>query len=217
MTQVTAFPTWDIPTRCFHWLLVICVFLSWLSHELEWHQVHRYSGYTVLVLVVFRLGWGVVGSAHSRFSDFVAGPARVWAYWRRGEWEGAGHNPAGGWSVLVLLLLLLVQAMTGLFNGDGLLFDGPFYHALDSSWIDQLGELHEQVFWVLLGFIGLHISAVAYQQFRRPRRNLLGPMFSGGEQGREAPVSPWRAVLLLALCAAALALAVYLAPSPPVY
>jgi cytochrome b len=217
MNTEARFPLWDSPTRLFHWLLVIAVFLSWLSHELEWIQVHLWSGYSVLVLVGFRLLWGFWGSVHSRFRDFVSSPARVWAYWRRGEWSGVGHNPAGAWSVLALLLLLAAQALTGLFNSDGLLFDGPLHYALASSWTDKLGELHEWLFWVLAGLIGLHVAAVLYSQFFGARRNLLRPMISGGDSGREAPVPAWRALVLLLLCAGLLGLAVYLAPSPPVY
>ncbi len=126
-------PTWDLPTRLFHWLLVWAVFLSWLSHEYEWFQLHLWSGYSVLVLVAFRFFWGFFGSQHSRFNDFVRSPARVWRYWRGGVRSQSGHNPAGGWSVLIMLALLLLQGLAGLFNSDGLLFDGPLYHALDSS------------------------------------------------------------------------------------
>ncbi len=208
------YPTWDIPTRLFHWALVLAVFLSWLSHEMDWIDVHLWSGYTVLVLVVFRLAWGFLGSVHSRFSDFLRGPASVLAYFRgRASSEAPGHNPAGGWSVVVLLVLLLTQAGSGLFNSDGLLFDGPLSYALDSSWTDKLGELHDQLFWVILGFIVLHLLAVAWYQFVRGD-NLLGPMLTGGVQGMAAPVPVWRALLVLGVCVGLLALAVYFAPEP---
>ena len=206
-------PVWDLPTRLFHWLLVIAVFLSWLSHELDWIDVHLWAGYSVLVLVAFRITWGFIGSVHSRFADFVRGPVAVLAYWRGRTEQGPGHNPAGGWSILALLLLLLVQALTGLFNSDGLMFDGPLYHALDSDWTDRLGAVHEELFWVLCGFITLHVLAVLVYQFGK-RENLLGPMLHGGSGGRAAPAPLWRALLVLALCSSALALAVYLAPEP---
>jgi cytochrome b len=207
-------PVWDVPTRLFHWLLVIAIFTSWLSHEFEWVKVHLWSGYTVLVLVAFRLAWGFLGSAHSRFSDFLKSPPAVWRYWREGELAGPGHNPAGGWAVVAMLVLILVQASSGLFNSDGLMFDGPLYYALDSAWSDKLGALHEKVFWVLLGLIALHIIAVLYYQFGSRQQNLIGPMFNGGEGGRQAPVSLWRAALLVLICVALLAGAVYLAPEP---
>ena len=210
---MTTHPTWDLPTRLFHWLLVVCVGLAWLSHEQDWIEVHLWTGYTVLVLVVFRIFWGVFGSVHSRFSDFVRSPVEALRYLRYGGEDGPGHNPAGGWSVLVLLTLLLVQALSGLFNSDGILFDGPLYHALDSSLTDKLGELHDQLYWVILGFVGLHVAAVLYYQLLK-QRPLIGAMISGGHAGSGAPVSSCRAVLIVVVCCGALALAVYLAPEP---
>jgi cytochrome b len=208
------YPLWDLPTRLFHWLLVLAIFASWLSYELEWINVHLWSGYTVLVLAGFRLAWGVVGSAHSRFSDFMLSPVAVWRYWRGADSTGLGHNPAGGWAVLLMLLLILAQAVSGLFNSDGLLFEGPLYHALDSDWTDKLGALHAQGFWALLGFITLHIAAVLYYQFGSRAENLIGPMFTGGDGGQQPPVSLWRALVVLVLCGAVLAAAVYWAPAP---
>ena len=210
-----SYPTWDIPTRLFHWLLVVGVFLAWLSHNQDWIEVHRWNGYTVLVLVVFRILWGFVGSVHSRFADFMRSPAAVLRYWRGAAADTPGHNPAGGWSVLVLLTLLLVQATTGLFNSDGLLFDGPLRHALDSSTTDLLSEIHDQIYWVILGFVGLHVAAVAWYQWGK-RQQLVQAMVNGGQAGVEKPAPLWRAILVLAICAGALALAIYFAPAPKV-
>ena len=91
-------PVWDLPTRLCHWGLVIALVLSWVSQEEDYLQVHEISGYAVLLLVCFRIVWGFTGSIHSRFADFLCGPATVWAHLRgRGETR-IGHNPAGGWS-----------------------------------------------------------------------------------------------------------------------
>ncbi len=206
-------PVWDIPTRAFHWLLVIAVFLSWLSSELDWIDVHLWSGYTALTLVVFRLGWGVVGSLHSRFSDFLRGPKTILSYLRGEEPRRPGHNPLGGLSILALLTLVLAQAVTGLFNSDGLLFDGPLYYALDTPWSDRMGAWHETLFWVLVGFVALHLVAVLFYQFGK-RQNLIGPMITGGENGAAAPAGLLRALLVVAISAGLLALAVYFAPEP---
>jgi cytochrome b len=210
--------TWDGWTRLTHWLLVLAVLLSWISYEEDYLQVHQYSGYLVLVLVVTRLVWGFVGSVHSRFSDFIVSPPAAVRYLlgRHKIESGAGHNPAGGWSVLVLLLLLLLQAVTGLFNSDELMFDGPFYHALDRSWTDRLGAMHEWVFWVLSGFIGLHIVAVLFYQWGRGK-DLIGPMLHGGSQGERSPRPFWLALLIALLLGAALYIAIQYAPKPEVF
>ena len=208
------FVVWDSPTRVFHWCLVLAVLLCWISAEEDYLQVHQYAGYTVLVLVLTRVVWGVIGSVHSRFSDFLVSPLHVLAYLRGRLPSRPRHNPAGGYSVLVMLALLLLQALTGLFNSDGLMFDGPFYHALESRWTDKLGEIHATAFWVLLGFIGLHVASILYYQVLR-RQDLLTPMLLGGLGGRAAPRPAWLALLVLLVCVGGLAVAIYYAPEPP--
>ena len=211
--MTTIYPLWDLPTRSFHWLLVLAVFVSWLSHELEWIRVHTWSGYSVLVLVGFRLLWGFWGSGHSRFRSFLRGPATLVNYWRGNHIDQPGHNPAGGWAVLLLLILLLLQALTGLFNSDELFFDGPLFHLLDSQWTDRLGAWHERIFWALLAMIILHLAAIAWYQWVKGQ-DLVRPMLSGGNTGTVAPVSLWRALLFLVVCSGLLALAIYLVPEP---
>ena len=210
---MSAYPLWDIPTRLFHWLLVSGLALAWFSHEQDWYEVHRWAGYAMVVLVSFRMLWGVWGSRHSRFVDFVRSPRAVLRYWRGQGDAVVGHNPAGGWSVLALLLLVLTQGVTGLFNSDDLFFDGPLHFALDSDVADRLGALHDQLFWIIVGFSVVHVLAVAWYQFVLGKP-LLQPMVSGGSTGAEPPASILRALALLALCAGLLALAIALAPEP---
>src|SRR5580698_10065108 len=104
---------WDIPTRLFHWSIVALVIVSWFSADQAYMSVHLWSGLTLLALLLFRLGWGVLGSSTSRFSDFLHPPHKVIAYLRT-QARGArilhaGHNPAGGLMVVVLLAVLLAQ------------------------------------------------------------------------------------------------------------
>ena len=210
-------PLWDIPTRLFHWLIVACLPLSWWSAESGNFELHQWLGYSVIVLVVSRVVWGIVGSPHSRFVDFLVGPRRVVAYLRGEQARSAGHNPLGGWSVVALLLLLLLQAVSGMFNSDDVLFNGPLYHAADVELRDALGLVHEVAFYVLLTLVGLHILAVIYHQFRRHEK-LLQAMVRGsasGREGRVAPVSAWRVLPVVLLVALALWGLLQLAPPPP--
>ena len=209
---------WDGWTRVTHWLLVLAVILSWVSYEEDYLQVHQFSGYLVLVLVLTRLVWGFVGSLHSRFSNFLVSPLAALRYLLGREQAASpvGHNPAGGWSVMVLLFLLLLQALTGLFNSDELMFDGPFYHTLDREWSDRLGALHETVFWVLTGFIGLHVVAVMFSQWVR-HRDLIGPMLHGGSGGQGAPRPLWVGLLIAVIFGGLLYVAIQYAPQPEVY
>lgn len=210
-------PLWDWPTRLFHWSLPVLLPLAWWTAEEGQMERHQWIGYTVLVLVVFRLGWGLIGSRHSRFTDFIRGPGTAYAYLRGRIPAGAGHNPLGGWSVLVLLLLLLTQAVSGLFNSDRILFDGPFYHVVDGSTRDFLGVVHEWAFNGLIAMVVLHLLAVAWHQLRL-REKLLQAMLLGRAEGREgeAPAVPvWRALVLIAVVCGLFWWVLQQAPPPP--
>ena len=124
---------WDLPVRVFHWALLLAVAGAWCTHAagVAWVRYHGWCGYTVLVLVAFRLLWGIVGTRHARFTSFVRGPVatlRYAAQLARGTAPHlAGHNPLGAWMVLVLLAALLAQALLGLFGNDEIFNFGPLY------------------------------------------------------------------------------------------
>jgi cytochrome b len=209
-------PLWDIPTRVFHWMLVAAVALAWWSAEQERYDIHEWTGYTLLVLVVSRIVWGFVGSVHSRFTDFVAGPGSILAYLRGQGSPTPGHNPLGGWSVLALLTLLLLQAVSGLFNSDDVLFSGPLYYAASGELRDAMGQVHDIAFNILLGLVALHVLVVLYHQLIR-RDGMIRAMLVGsapGRVGEAAPVAVWKALLLVALLALLLWLGLEQAPQP---
>ncbi len=203
---------WDLPTRLFHWSLLPLFIAAWVSAEEGYMEVHEWCGYTVLVLVGFRILWGFAGSSHSRFSSFLRGPAAVLEYFKRGEWSGEGHNPAGGWSVVAMLALLLSQGVSGLFNEDDIAFSGPLAH-LAGDLADSVNEWHELNFNLLLAMTGVHVIAVLL--YLRRGKNLVRPMVTGGMAGnRTVTASPWLALALLAASAALLWWLLSLAPKP---
>lgn len=205
---------WDLPTRLFHWLLVALFAFSWASAELggnamEWHMR---SGYVLLGLVIFRLLWGVAGSATARFSQFVKGKGAILAYLRGTTSATVGHNPLGGWVVVAMLALLLLQAATGLFANDDIITEGPLYHLISKDISDALTELHEGVFDVLLALAGLHVAAIFFYLFIK-RDNLIRPMLTGRKQvpadiAEPRMVGAWRALPLAAIAVAAVYLLV---------
>ena len=201
---------WDLPTRLFHWTLVALMIAQWLTAEesstMDWHV---WGGYAVLALVLFRLIWGFVGSETARFSDFVRGPGAALEYVRallRGETPHyLGHNPLGAWSIVAMLVLLLVQAGTGLFANDDILIEGPLYAWVSKDTSDWLTTIHKLNFNLLLLVIAIHLSAVLFYLLVK-RENLIHPMLSGqkrlpSERAGQAPrlVSPWRGLAALAV------------------
>lgn len=204
-------PVWDLPVRLFHWLLVLLIGFSWLSGEMEWMDWHFYSGYAVLALILFRILWGFVGSTHARFGDFLYGPGALFDYIRslpsRTAKKFAGHNPLGGISVVLILLCVLLQASTGLFANDDVLYEGPLYKHVSKELSDFLTTVHKWNFEALLVLAGVHIAAILYYLLWKSE-NLVKPMFTGRKHlpaGAAPPrmASAWLALVLVVVCAAA--------------
>jgi cytochrome b len=210
-------PVWDLPTRLVHWLLAALIAFSWWSAEYQHTDWHIWSGCAILTLLLFRVLWGLVGSSTARFSTFVRGPGAIRDY-LGGRWTGIGHNPLGALSVMALLLVTAIQVGLGLFaqDEDGI-YAGPLSRLVSSDRSDLSRDLHETWFYVLLGFILLHLGAVAFYRLVRGKR-LIGPMIIG-----RGPVDPavepmhpgkwWAALISLA---AALAITRWvIAGAPP--
>ena len=162
---------WDVPTRLFHWLLVTLILCAWISFEfnetfadpdLIWH---RYNGYTLLILVLWRLLWGAVGSPASRFANFLHWPWNALRYgvdlirWR--ERHYLGHNPLGSYMILALLALVATQGVFGLHAADPESSTwGPLGLQLSEETGLWFAKMHGWLFEnVLLVFIALHIAA----------------------------------------------------------
>lgn len=164
-------PVWDLPTRLFHWLLVVLVLSSWVSFEfnetigdpeLVWH---RYNGYAILILVLWRLLWGIVGSPASRFANFLAWPWTAMRYGldlaRNREAHYLGHNPLGSYMILALLALLALQGTLGLFATEhNSVMWGPLAPLISDESSEWFGEIHGWLFEaILLIVIAIHIAA----------------------------------------------------------
>jgi cytochrome b len=204
---------WDLPTRLFHWVLTLLVFFSIVSAKIggNWLDWHMRSGYCILTLVLFRIMWGFAGSHHARFANFVRRPGVVLAYVREmrsgSAASQAGHNPLGALSVVAVLLVLLLQASTGLFANDSIASEGPLAKLVSGSTSDRLTTVHKTNQYVIYMLIALHLGAVAYYYFAK-RENLVLPMLTGDKPGTGLAASRddlgvrIRAAILLAIAAA---------------
>ncbi|MDE2357347.1 MAG: cytochrome b/b6 domain-containing protein [Alphaproteobacteria bacterium] len=197
---------WDAPVRLVHWAIAALVAFSWWSAKSDHLAWHRLSGYTILGLLVFRLIWGVIGSETARFSSFLAGPRTVLAYLGGRAAPRVGHNPLGGWSVVVLFTLLAIQVGLGLFSVDEDAIEaGPLDRFVSFNTGRAITHWHHLVFNLLLVFIGLHLVAIAVYAARR--RDLVSPMLSGRAILPPGATAPRRAGLAPFVVAATLALA----------
>lgn len=173
---------WDGPIRLFHWGVVVLVFTSWLTQYENWMQAHEIAGYTTFAALLFRLAWGVVGSDTARFRSFLKNPVAAFAHLRhfprREPDREIGHNAAGGWMVLVLLLLLAIQVGTGLCANDQIMTYGPLAERVGLDWSDWLSHVHALNFVGIEAAVLLHVAAVfAYMLLKG--QNLVRPMVTG--------------------------------------
>jgi cytochrome b len=195
-----AIKVWDWPVRLFHWAIVLLLVVQLVTGKIGGNLMpwHVYSGYAVLVLVIFRILWGFVGSTHARFASFLAGPAATLRFARRLFSRQAvpqvGHNPLGGWMVVVLVLSLAVQTITGLFANDGVATQGPLASLVTIDVSNDLALVHRASLKVLLVLSGLHIAAVLFHWLVK-KDNLVGAMFTGVKRVPRAAVRERREAL----------------------
>jgi cytochrome b len=171
---------WDIPTRLFHWLLVIGIFAMWLTADvLDRLGLHMAIGYALIGLIIFRLVWGFIGSDTARFTQFVRCPRTIITHLKKPK-SGVllGHNPLGALSVLAMILSVMVQLGTGLFSNDQIYNEGPFSDYVSEHMQDLMSEIHEINFYILLGLIALHLTAIAFYQIKK-HEPLVRAMITG--------------------------------------
>lgn len=204
---------WDLPTRIFHWSLLLCIVGLFITVNLggNWMQWHFRFGYAVFTLLLFRVVWGFVGGRWSRFASFIYAPSTVVAYLKgRGQPEhSVGHSPMGAGSVFAILGFLLMQVASGLFSDDDIAFQGPLAKLVSSARVSSATWYHKEVgSKVLVALIFLHVVAIFYYLYKK-KQNLITPMLQGDKQ-LPLPVLPSRddaasravAAAVLAACAA---------------
>lgn len=213
---MTVVRVWDLPTRAFHWALAAAVPAMVVTGELggNWLEWHFRLGYAVLTLLLFRLGWGFLGGHWSRFSTFLRGPRTVYAYFRQQAPASiaVGHNPLGGYSVMAMLLVLLLQAISGLMSDDDILHAGPLAHSVSEGVVRAMRTLHAGAGKrVLILLVLLHVAAIVWYRLRQ-KQNLLGPMVHGDKElergapdSRDDSQARGLALVLLLGCAALVA------------
>ena len=115
--QENTIRVWDPIVRIGHWTLVISFLVAYFTED-EFLTQHVWAGYVVGVIVCIRLVWGLTGSKHARFSDFVRSPAATFGYlgdlMRHKAKPYIGHNPAGGAMIVALLIGLSGITYSGL-------------------------------------------------------------------------------------------------------
>lgn len=161
---------WDPLVRLFHWSLVALFIFSFATGD-EWKAAHIYSGYAIAVLLLVRVAWGLVGTRHARFSDFVHSPVTVARFLAESARLKArryvGHNPAGGAMVIALILMISGIAATG------------YMMTTNAFWgLEWVEDAHEALVYLTLGLVVLHVAGVVFASLEH-RENLVMAMVTG--------------------------------------
>lgn len=195
---------WDPIVRLGHWTLVAAFFTAYLTED-DFLTVHVWAGYVLAGVVTLRLLWGLIGTRHARFSDFVRSPLAVLRYMgdmARGRARRyVGHNPAGAAMIVALLASLTVTAASGLVlyayeEGAGPLApmlvetapaaavaaDGARsrdeYRHRENEAEEVWEEIHEIFANLTLLLVVLHVAGVVLSSLAH-RENLIRAMITG--------------------------------------
>lgn len=187
--QTDTVRVWDPLVRVFHWTLVLAFFTAYLTED-DWLDLHTLAGYTVLGLVAFRLLWGLIGTRHARFGDFVRRPREVLAYLKEvltlHPRRYLGHNPAGGLMIVLLLVSLLATTGFGLAVYAVEEGAGPL-----AGWLAGAGEstehlveeVHEFFANFTLFLVAVHVAGVIIESLLHGE-NLVRSMVTGRKAAR---------------------------------
>jgi Ni,Fe-hydrogenase I cytochrome b subunit len=221
---------WDVPTRWFHWINALSVLgliatglvilnddalgLS-ASGKILLKSIHVSFGYVMALNLLWRFIWAFFGNRYARWRSILPGGpgylASLRAYaasFLSGEpQQFVGHNPLARIGVFLLLLLLLIQLVTGLVIAGTDLFWPPFGHWF-AQWVAAPGvdpaivqpgavdvidkasyqamrafrgplvEVHEFAFYTLAILIVLHLIAVVLTELHEGG-SITSAMFRG--------------------------------------
>jgi cytochrome b len=190
MEQHREIKVWDPLVRVFHWGLVSAYLVAWLSEdEVMW--LHTNAGYLMLALISIRILWGLIGTRYARFSQFVVSPSKVWGHLkavsRLKVKSYVGHNPAGGWMIVAMIVALLFTGFSGMALYGAEEHAGPlasWFAGAGEGMEDFLEETHEFFANFSLFLVFVHVSGVVVESLLQ-RETLVRAMITGRKLIRE--------------------------------
>lgn len=165
MSSPESVMTWDWPHRLWHWTfagaIVVSLFTG-LSGDLELMDLHIATGVGIIGLLVFRVGWALWGGRYVRVTAYRTSPGAVWRHLRGRGTQVTAHSAPGAAMAIVMFVCVLVQVSSGLFASDDIYTDGPFSHYLSDAGVDLATGIHTRAYWLVLGLIITHLSALGW-------------------------------------------------------
>lgn len=182
---------WDIYLRLFHWLLAVCIIVSFVSVRMDEMEVHFISGHIILALIIFRIIWGIVGSRTALFLSFIKGPKAILRYLKASDSPEfkpmIGHSPIAALSVIALLVVISAQVITGLMSDDEIFLQGPLAQFVSYDTAYQATTYHAYIPRLIVGLVILHLLAIAFYRLVK-KENLVKPMITGSKTLRDKDI-----------------------------
>jgi cytochrome b len=184
MNSMNKVKVWDPLVRFSHWLLAVCFLIAYLSED-DFMGIHAWSGYIIIMLLIIRLVWGLIGNRYARFSNFATTPAIALQYTKDTlclrSVRYIGHNPAGGLMIIIMLITLSILSLSGLVVYGIEEQAGPLAPWLANSgeWLEDISEeVHEFMANLMLILIAIHLLGVLVESLIH-RENLVRSMING--------------------------------------
>jgi len=161
MSELKSYAVWDVGTRCFHWINVLCVTALAVvgtvilnagdlgvnnAGKVTLKTVHTWIGYVFVLNLLWRIVWAFLGNRYARWRSILPGGGGYFqairryaaAFFTSQPEQYLGHNPIGRLSVAAMLLLMTAQAITGLVLTGTDLFYPPIGHWI-AQWVAAPG------------------------------------------------------------------------------
>ncbi|MBU3014221.1 cytochrome b/b6 domain-containing protein [Poseidonibacter lekithochrous] len=176
---------WSIPTRLFHGLFVFFILLAYITAEednlLNYHAI---IGYAILILLGFRIIWGLFGPKYSKFKDFPISINRVKEFISNifnSEQKFVGHNPLASYVMIAIFITIFLIIITGSLTLGIQEGKGIFSH-LNSSMFKEMElfeEIHETLSTLLILLIIAHLGGIAFDKLFHGEHETLNSIFNG--------------------------------------
>lgn len=176
---------WTLPTRAFHWLFVVFILLAFVtSEEDRLLNYHAIIGYAILILLVFRLFWGVLGPKYSHFKDFPISIKRVKKFLSNmfnSEQKYVGHNPLASYVMIAMFVTIFLIILTGALTLGIQEGKGVFSYLNISMFRDMelFEEVHEVLSTLLIVLIVAHLGGIVFDKLFHGKHKTLNSIFSG--------------------------------------
>jgi len=188
MSELKSYTVWDVGTRCFHWINVLCVTALAVvgtvilnagdlgvnnAGKVTLKTVHTWIGYVFVLNLLWRIVWAFLGNRHARWRSILPGGrgyfqairCYVAAFFTSQPEQYLGHNPIGRLSVAAMLLLMTAQAVTGLVLTGTDLFYPPIGHWI-AQWVAAPGVSPDS----LVPYAPEMYNSAAYESMRAFRK-----------------------------------------------